>query len=353
MTLSVYSEKQCQGEMIHYTLTKTPQSLVDDFLGSFTGTEVTFQQGQSAVGWVYNLPSALQVPRFTNGWEYLAIVGFIWSIAAFVYSFVYSLRKFLKSRTITMIMMMVSNFILLAWICIRIGYIYTIFLDDATFYTVSDAEKIMLNLGTLSVSFYTAKFLGTVRSYTSKENLALFFGLFLFHITFAGYQYFVPFIKVGRGSFMESWDMISYWWIIIWFIWDMLPIFAILYRMVESTGAQTLLERVKVVFETDKIFIATVFAQVFNTVLYFVIVYLQDSTTILGSDFVFTAFACYKAVCISVHSVLNAYMIERMRSIMKSINKTIGTKTLGTDSAVKSQIKNTSTVASSVPIVKK
>jgi hypothetical protein len=325
LTMELYSEKDCSGTITLSECAPISRQLQVPLHGNITVRSVVFDKGTVETGWIMPLPTALLVPAFRYGWEFIALIGFVVSTVCFTYCVYYAFLKYKKNQTWTTRWMILSNVLLLLWISLRIAYVYTVFPDFDSVRATSRAEKTTLNIATLTVAFYTSSFLSGVTKLQWIWKIGMNALIVFCHFLFAGQVYLSIFMETDLGSFMDAWSYYVFYWFLFLFVFDLVPILVIVWRITEGYN-----QRATLLWTNGRYVVIGLLLQIVNTLTYYVLVYVKDYTSILGSDYIYIAFACLRATILAIHSLLNTFLIEQVRCLIDSFKNSIGT--LGTQS---------------------
>ncbi|KAJ3372188.1 hypothetical protein HDU91_004123 [Kappamyces sp. JEL0680] len=303
-TLFVYEDYNCQGARETFNLDKTAKLINSEVLGSARGSMVKVCNGVTSIGWVEYIPGAFLVPRNKNVAEILEMILLIMSILISLASIVYSGREWWRQDTKNHLFLLCCHILWTIWIIYRVAYIYIVFSNSETLAISSYALGIIFNFASLANTFYTAFYLLSVFSLSPTNQYLLYGSLLFLHIFLAGEAYAYYFLSVSQPAwYYWTWTALSPYWITIMYIFDLFP--AIWF--------------VTVMFPAKMTFTAKFRIQLVIIGVYYLTSYIGNFTPMLQSDRNYLASSSILAVCLTLHSLLNCFLIESTRNILKKI----------------------------------
>ncbi|KAJ3360725.1 hypothetical protein HDU91_004405, partial [Kappamyces sp. JEL0680] len=251
-------------------------------------------------------PATLLVPNFKNASEVFEIIFFILALIGMVYSCYFALRKFLKTPKPEPALLLFSQLVWVGWIILRIYYIYAIFVDFFKLSQFSTALSWLFNIASGSTVAYTTVIFFRVLTPPRTTMIAISVGMFVAHFFFAGGNYAKVWEVMDGGNYLptdgflhwqdDNWSKLGAYWVII-----MAP--------------------------ADNRYIFAVLGQLGIVFLYYLCSILNTYTSVPQNDRVALAISAYQAFFLAVHSLLNCYMVVRLKVVMKNVKKGVFTTT--------------------------
>ncbi|KAJ3304379.1 hypothetical protein HDV03_002860 [Kappamyces sp. JEL0829] len=357
-TLAFYpGTSGCEGTPETFDLSSLSQELTSDYAGSFLAKTITIGTASTPVGWVNFVPGMYLIPNFKHPAEIFEVIFFILALLGYLYSCFFSAMKFKKSPKLEPFTMFFSQLLWVTWIILRIYYIYKIFDNDFVMSQVSSALGWLGNFATLSSVIYTSMIYFKIQASPISVKVAILLFLFASHMMFAGANYARIWMAMDSGNYTPSdsfldwydkWDLLSPYWIIIMFVWDIVPLSVVVFKVVNVESGVLFISVVQKIWEIDNRFILAIATQLCIVFLYYLCSILDNYTTIPYSDRVALAISAYQAFFLAAHSLLNCYMVVRLKVVMNRIKKTgFGTTTSqASSSQLQSAIKSTRSLVS-------
>ncbi|KAJ3304380.1 hypothetical protein HDV03_002861 [Kappamyces sp. JEL0829] len=337
-TLAFYpGTSGCEGTPETFDLSSLSQELTSDYAGSFLAKIVTVGTGKTTIGWTRFAPATLLVPNFKNASEVFEIIFFILALIGMIYSCYFALRKFLKTPKPEPALLLFSQLVWVGWIILRIYYIYAIFVDFFKLSQFSTALSWLFNIASGSTVAYTTVIFFRVLTPPRTTMIAISVGMFVAHFFFAGGNYAKVWEVMDGGNYMptdgflhwqdDNWSKLGAYWVIIMFVWDIVPLSLVVFKVVNQASGVPFNAVLAKIWHIDRWYIFAVLGQLGVVFLYYLCSILNTYTSVPQNDRVALAISAYQAFFLAVHSLLNCYMVVRLKVVMKNVKKGVFTTT--------------------------
>ncbi|KAJ2987978.1 hypothetical protein HDV02_005870 [Globomyces sp. JEL0801] len=327
--LSIYPELHCKGEPTIYDIYENSVPIEDLTYGALSIRLIQGTKEHIQISWVSLLPSTNQVPNTSSVWDYLqhicsaiSLIGGI-GISSYVY-----FAKVRKSHTSYMKLLLLTTVIWIIHDVLNIIYAYAKFPSIEFQYIFIEILWIFHNLATGFNVYQTTVFLFLVKIPRPKKKTKkiVIVILVLLHLVFAGSNFFGYCWNANAAicipyTFLQSWLALYQYWILIMFLWNTIPTTYIVI-MFFYTSTASWKSSTKELYNSDKFFLFLLLQQFCIGVLYFSVSFLQTSTIILGTDRAWNTSLGIQMCLITLHSITNIILLQRMGKIVKGSNAT-------------------------------
>ncbi|KAI8897462.1 hypothetical protein BC833DRAFT_658563 [Globomyces pollinis-pini] len=360
----VYPNTTCTGEAIKYSLSTKPTNITDNTNGMFTGELRKYNSGTISQKWITYFPSSDLVPLNPNpnpniSWDYWSIIQMLISLSLYSIGFLFAVYQYVKVKKPFMVFWFMNQGY---WMVLSILYLWNEckIYDQISEYNLHVAiNNALYGLATLSsvslttYQLYSIK-LAFIPRWTVIPVCVLLVSL---HILFSGAVYTgycnVPSFydnEFCNSDFRQSWRSLNYWWVLVMFLWNIIPTTIIVYYIVFNMydGERTIRNIVKQICALDLVF---PIAMCFQVVL--MITFVVYSSQISNNDFMTNdkqhlAMNGGKQFIRALHFNLNFLLLTRIPVIFKEMDSSIKS---GYTSTYKSGNKvGTTTNKSAIPV---
>jgi hypothetical protein len=196
---------------------------------------------------------------------------------------------------------------------------------------------ILQNIATVCTAIYSTLFFNTVLKNDVPPSLKLVPTVLLpiFHLLLAGSQYvniyqLFPYVTNPLIRFIKKqWEPLLPYWIMVMFIWNILPLTGFLWKVVSVFGTTTFFGLFGKVYQSDWKIIALIALQISTIISYYICISLRTYTSVLGSDRVFLSLYAWEAMFLTFHAVINCFLTDRVVNMLKNNNKSFASKASG------------------------
>ncbi|KAJ3336966.1 hypothetical protein HDU91_001610, partial [Kappamyces sp. JEL0680] len=280
----LFSDDGCSGNVESLELALDKALFSSPTLGDVSGALRTIHNGWSKVGWTQYSPGEKLIPRVESPLEILAIFFYVTCLGLYVSTFGLNLHSFLtKRRSSSLVLCMVSQFVWVLFVCVQIGFNYTIYTDLSLFFTVSDTNTILESLAPLTSTLVTAEYLMRFYRLVGTRRLLGYALLFVLYLCCA-----LPiYIEIGCGEIFDwASDWITYGlfsFSIFMFTFDFIPPCAIVVIILRNAGHPAS-HFVSFLFQANQRVFWFLVADLATLVGYFISDYILNWTAWNGSD---------------------------------------------------------------------
>ncbi|KAJ3273965.1 hypothetical protein HDV01_003635 [Terramyces sp. JEL0728] len=318
-----YSQPGCLGSSKSIQLASKATSFDFGDMGNVTGEFITLSAASEVYEWTAFIPAALLIYRYQVPMEIIALICYMGGISISLGVLAYSIEKFIKTRSLYLTVVMVSQLLWVLWISMDFGYYNILFPTDDSTMAYNEIDGCLFNLAALTTVFNTANFIIGFKNVTSIGfKIAIYSGIVLVHIIFAGGNYFnYMFLSYGSGTIWQKWLLLLPVWSLLMFTFNTIPAFTIAIPLVKSTEDMqrvSTLTAVKVLLVIDGTFAVLFLLQILNTISIVVSYSVQQYTLIPGSDRNFLSMSGIFALNYAIHAGINCLFIEHLRSVLLS-----------------------------------
>ncbi|KAJ3319836.1 hypothetical protein HDV06_005886 [Boothiomyces sp. JEL0866] len=318
-----YTQMGCTGNSTSVQLNSTSSTVDLGLMGNVSAEFVTIGEGSESYTWIAYIPSAFLVYRYQAPMEILSLFCYLCAIGVSLGVFGYSFGKFIKTKSLYLTVVMISQLLWVLWTVMDFGYYNILFPSDASTQDYNEIDGCLFNLATLTTVFNTANFIIGFRNVTSlKIKVFLFSAIVLFHIIFAGGNYFnYMFLTYGSGTFWQKWLQLLPIWSLSMFIFNTVPAFLVAIPLVKSTDSLRGISTgnaIRKLFVIDTNFTLLFSLQILNTIAIVIFYSIQQYTQIPGSDRNFLSMSGIFALNYAIHAGINSLFMEHLRSILMS-----------------------------------
>ncbi|KAI8892593.1 hypothetical protein BC833DRAFT_611246 [Globomyces pollinis-pini] len=332
----IYPEENCVGSSLDFILTTDRTEFTSTEIGDFIGFMNSFDSGTQKVEWVAYTPSSFVIPlhppnnRFI-AWDIFALVQYAIALICYLGSGLYGIiryyqtpKRFLVYLTINQMLWFIQQ-----WIEF---YIYiTVFEEYDDYNLVMAIYKPLWAFTTLSTVVLTTYQLYSSPFIPQKTKPFVYSFVVLLHLLVSGSDYFewCYFTSYSDWTlcssvYLENWRNAHYWWIVIMFVWNIIPTTLVAFVIINTTKVvQTkgfgsyVVSTIRILTQSHKLFVFILIGQVLLMVLYLVwsniLIYYQ----ILGSDKAYLAFGTSMSLFCAFHIVMNLRLLQCLPTIFK------------------------------------
>ncbi|KAJ3313789.1 hypothetical protein HDV04_001593 [Boothiomyces sp. JEL0838] len=292
-------------------------------MGNITGEFIAISEGSETYTWTAYIPSALLVYRYQVPMEIVSLICYICAIGISLGVLGYSFGKFVKTKSLYLTIVMISQLLWALWTLMDFGYYNILFPSDSSTMIYNEIDGCLFNLAALTTVLNTANFIIGFRNITSLTAKTIMFALIIiFHVIFAGGNYFnYMFLSFGSGTFWQKWLLLLPVWSLSMIIFNTIPAFLVAVPIVKSYDSLkqiSTLDAIKSLFVTDSTFSMLFSLQTVNTIAIVTSYVIQQFTQTPGSDRNFLAMSGIFAFNYAVHAGINSLFMEHLRSILLS-----------------------------------
>jgi hypothetical protein len=175
---------------------------------------------------------------------------------------------------------------------------------------------------------YTATYLLRVFPLTKTRRMSAWIVFLVAHVVLAGDCYCAvllgsPFQSGSTNpslvAFLNFWKTLRDYWIVVLFIFDILP--SIWFVHIMFPPKLTVRERVLFLYHQHGVFLLLLLLQFALIGIYYFISFLQSRTSLLGDDRTFNAMTSLLCVFLAMHCLLNCFLIESTKLILKNVKQ--------------------------------
>jgi phage shock protein PspC (stress-responsive transcriptional regulator) len=250
---------------------------------SFGDTSLVTVQGDNLkLKWIASVPSSVLSPRFKYPSEWIGMICIV--IALFI-SLVMNLYYFMAMKTLpeTSYWLAISNALCLGFVIMRICYWVIHFPDMISWVILQWVEVISFNIATLLSSWTTLKTLIKYFHVNNTTLVRIFFVLLLtVHVGLAGSGYVLYWKYYGVPTVgMLYWNRLRPFWTLCVYVFNTIPAILMFKQLSQLRFSQKTLQDRSL---NGTLFLGLLLAQVFNSIVHFVLQYLGIYTDLLFTD---------------------------------------------------------------------
>ncbi|KAI8896339.1 hypothetical protein BC833DRAFT_597884 [Globomyces pollinis-pini] len=324
---SIYTDKNCQGNVYSKLLTNTISNYTDDF-GNYDGELMTITNGTRKFIWTAFTPSAYLIPNTNSIWDVLNQICMVSTILWFVLGLIFTIGKYLKQSNIFSLLLIFTQIIWIVDASLWLYYINQNFSLLDLVYLTQQIDGILFGLCTLSTVYITAYQLARFNiPYCPVAVIKpICVVLFLLHVLLFGGNYFQfcannNIVTCIDKTFMFQWRSLSTFWIALMFIWDVIPIilagiYLKAHKLRQDMGRDIKITFWGIVTNMDIVFVSLFLVHVFLAILYTNNGIIINYTNVLASDRASLCFQSIQRSLIGLHSGVNIAIWERLILIM-------------------------------------
>ncbi|KAI8900334.1 hypothetical protein BC833DRAFT_618633 [Globomyces pollinis-pini] len=318
--LQVFPKAGCNGEPVEIELGLSKIQHQLPLLGNISVHMVTINGAQQTFDWVAYTPSSLLVPDQSVFLEKIENSCFILAGLGSILIIVYLSYKFITRKTEYMFWLLMSQLLWAIYILVDFIYYNVLFSSTSTLKYISQMKNTLFGLATLTTILNTTTFLlAFLRVKNGRYKILLYVLVFCCHILLCGGKY-LDFYRLqnGVGSFVQKWQYLSPFWVLVMFIYNTLPAFYVTISIMkvgikEYSSINLLID----LHRQHKVFSILVLTQFLNSVGYFTLAIFQNFTEYLGDDRSFLAINAPIDLSFVIHSIVNCLFIENVRTVLK------------------------------------
>jgi hypothetical protein len=336
--LQLFNTSDCSGTSETFLVSGTPSIAVSTLVGSLSVRVVNVGGGMQKVGWTAFEPYWLLVPVLRIGQEIVAVLAFSLALLSALVSLAWAVKKvMIRKENKSLWFLCFSQMVWVCWILVRIRYIYTVFITNDSFYQTKVPMMILQNITTVCTAIYSTLFFNTVlqNDVTPTAKLVPTILLPIFHLLLAGSQYvniyqLFPYANSPLIRFIKKqWEPLLPYWIMVMFIWNLLPLTGFLWKVVSVFGTTSFVGLFGKVYHTDWKIIALIALQISTIISYYICISLRTYTAVFGSDRVFLSLYAWEAMFLTFHAVINCFLTDRVVNMLKNTTKSLSLKVSG------------------------
>ncbi|KAJ3327802.1 hypothetical protein HDU91_004264 [Kappamyces sp. JEL0680] len=223
-TLLIYGASECSDTPVEAQLTSSAVVVSSSsYLGSFVAKLLTVSEGHQKMGWTTYNPDIYLIPNFQNKLEIVGTIFYAAALAGEVVTMTWTAIQYRKKPNPQLLFLLFSQTLWLCWISLRIGYVFSIFENNADLYMVQTPMNYMKSLATLSTTIYTTWFFNSVLKPAVWMSYCIYGFLFVAHLALNGSMYL--WVSPATPNWIQgTWNGYNGYWIIVMFIWDIIPL---------------------------------------------------------------------------------------------------------------------------------
>jgi hypothetical protein len=329
-SFAIYDDESCDGPGQVFAISSNNQNYQNPLMGTFQGSLLSFRNAANTVGWITYAPWTLLVPSLDNWAGKLAVSLQTISIALILSTIGYLGNQFVRTKRFFVLSMLIANFTWLLWVILATVYTYSYF-DASIFPIVYGFYRWLLLFATLYTTFNATSFLLLVCKFPDLWNRIMYALLILTHLGLCAGAYLSPFVYympslAGAFPTVSYWDGFESYWIIVMFLWDMLPLFAVIWKLGVNVEKTSFWERMKRTLGNDKVFLFTTYGHIACFVGFIICSTIQSQTSLLFDDRTSFSFRATAPFFQSVHAALICIQMDRMKHIVSNSNNSSESK---------------------------
>ncbi|KAI8892245.1 hypothetical protein BC833DRAFT_612318, partial [Globomyces pollinis-pini] len=239
-------------------------------------------------------------------------------------------KRYLMYLTINQILWFVQQ-----WIHF---YIYmTVFKEYDEYNLVMAIHKPLRAFTTLTTVLLTTYQLYYSPVIPQKSKPLVYSFVVLLHLSISGSEYFewcyfTSFSDwtVCNSIYLENWRNIQYLWIVIMYVWNIIPTILMAFVIINASGlveakgiSSFITSTIRILTQSHRIFVGLVIGQVLLMIFYFIWSNILIHHQFLGSDKAVLAFSISLSVFCALHIVMNLRLLECLPAIFKMASNSI------------------------------
>lgn len=193
MTLAIYPGYNCSGRASRTEIIQlsTQTQVINSMnFGSVNASYYTVPYGTSKIGWVSSVPAALLIPTYSSFLDIIQTLFYALTLFMLSLSAVYAGVKYARTKKNQVLFLFVTQVAWIAWVCLRIGYIYTLYPNHSPILLRVGVTARLLGevVSALTVIYSTFFFFATAHP-RERTKIAIIAILISLHIAFSGGAY--------------------------------------------------------------------------------------------------------------------------------------------------------------------
>ncbi|KAJ3324334.1 hypothetical protein HDV06_000373 [Boothiomyces sp. JEL0866] len=319
--LSVYGDSACSNVLETHSLA-SQGTFSSSVLGNVTGSFVAIPSGPITYQWIEYTPEIMLVPNYKGWFEKFALGATILSFFLSLCMISYCLVLCFLKKNFKQILNLIGQIAWLIWqILIYINWV-TIFPTVYQWNILEEFKYAFYNVASWITVIHTTSCLLDIYYVKTPIKRGCWFTLLaIIHILLAGSNYFGFWMHDPNiGEFLSRWENVSPMWTIFMFVFDILPLLAILTRfllLIHSNKQIAMSEVVMNFFDENRSFVLMLSLQLIYLAAYIFISVLLNNSNYLGSDRDFLAIYGPNSLVNAGHAALNVVLMENLYTIIK------------------------------------
>ncbi|KAI8894502.1 hypothetical protein BC833DRAFT_623891 [Globomyces pollinis-pini] len=325
-TFQIYSGPNCEEISMTLELQSDLMEINDNEGLVAYGRYAKGADSKVNVSWITYCPSTIATPNTNIIWDRLQYVCFIVSIVGDLFVLIYSIRLFLRTKTYYTTLTIITSTLWLINTVLTAFYALYKFPDENSMYIFIECLWSIQNLASLCTVMQTSVYLFRVMRppLKSRAKITMFAVTIAIHIVFAGSYYF-GYCWSPDQEYCIHYDTYRVWmtmmpfWFLFVFSFDLIPSSYLVYSLLLVHGSKSVLQRLKYLYEVDKIFMIGMICNTLLCIGYFVTSHIQFQTDLLGSDKAYDSFSALLVALITLHSQISLLIMSRLKNVLFGI----------------------------------
>ncbi|KAI8900164.1 hypothetical protein BC833DRAFT_582857 [Globomyces pollinis-pini] len=333
-SLSIYQQINCT-ELIENHSISNVLTAYNTSIGEIDIEIVSFESGSRTVGWTTLIPQRLMLPFALK--NITSDVNILLNIVALLGSLIacsYFGTRYRNRKMVNDLLLFVNQIIWLNYLVLDLILKLTIMPTEFSFVLIPAIIYALCNIGQLLGTISTWMLL--YQTFIKESNRSLYIPMgyliiILVHFILTGSDLGWVLVYFDYDDriyiFLMEWCKLNCYWIILMYIWNILPTALLLQKLLKTKSDKHLpwFDRLWKYLRKDMIFLASIFLYSLNGISYFTMSILYNYySKIWGNDRSMWAAYSIQIILIAYHTLIHAVILHRLPYVMQL--KTKGSK---------------------------